>query len=749
MNDQPGHTKSSRVPGLYRLNVAERRRRLADMQIITQADVRLLESMRGGLTPEAADRMVENVIGVAGLPLAIAPNFLIGGREVVVPMAVEEPSIVAALSSAARLVRESGGFAVQADEPLLAGQLHLVGTDDADAAAGKLRAAEAEIIERANSLQPNMVARGGGVRRIDVRALSLPDGRPLVVLHLHADTRDAMGANQVNTLCEGVATLVESITAGRVHLRILSNLTDGALVTARCRIPVERLGEQGEQVRDAIVLANDIALADPYRAVTHNKGIMNGVDPVAIATGNDWRAIEAAAHAWASRDGRYRALTRWQTDQDGALSGELTLPLKTGIVGGTLRANPVARFALRLLDVHTAKELSGVLCAVGLAQNLSALKALATDGIQRGHMTLHARSVVSAAGAPPEHFDRVVNELVASGEIKPWKASELIHAVAEETREQEEAFLAEASSGAGKVILLGEHAAVYGRHALAAPLPLAVHAVAREQGDTLRLRVPEWDVDRAIDSDAPDDNLLDACLRLAVRELEVAERGIDIMLRPHLPPAMGLGGSAAIAVAVVRALDRCFRLGLDDVAVNALAFECEKLAHGTPSGVDNTVATYSRTLLYRREPPVNRFVDTGELPLVVAMSEVRSLTSDMVSRVRAGYERDKKRYTRLFDEIDQLTLESVHALERGQPEELGYRMDICQGILNALGVSAPVLEKMIGIARDAGAHGAKLTGAGGGGSIVAYCPDGTGAVAEALENAGFRTLQLHGDRGEA
>ncbi|MEJ2602106.1 MAG: hydroxymethylglutaryl-CoA reductase, degradative [Gammaproteobacteria bacterium] len=749
MNDHPSNTRSSRVPGLYRLNVAERRRRLADMGIITQEDVRLLESMRGGLTPEAADRMIENVIGVAGLPLAIAPNFLIDGHERVVPMAVEEPSIVAALSSAARLVRESGGFAVQAQDPLLAGQLHIVGVDDAEAATAKLRAAEDDIVSFANGLQPNMVARGGGVRRIGLRSMALPDGSPLVVLHLEADTRDAMGANQVNTLCEGVAGMVERLTGGRVHLRILSNLTDGALVTASCSIPVDRLGEEGTRVRDAIVLANDIAIADPYRAATHNKGIMNGVDAVAIATGNDWRAIEAAAHAWASRDGRYSALTRWRTDEAGNLSGELTLPLKTGIVGGTLRANPVAAFALRLLEVHSARELSGILCAVGLAQNLSALKALATDGIQRGHMTLHARSVVAAAGAPPEHFDRVVTELVASGEIKPWKATELVNTVTEETREQEEAFLAEASSGAGKVILLGEHAVVYGRHALAAPLPLAVHALAQERGDSLRLRVPEWDVDRAIDPHAPDDNLLDACLRLAVRQLRVDDRGIDIMLRPHLPPAMGLGGSAAIAVAVVRSLDRCFRLGLDDEAVNELAFECEKLAHGTPSGVDNTVATYSRTLLYRREPPVNRFVDVGDLPLVVAMSEVRSLTSDMVRRVRTGYERDRARFTRLFDEIDQLVLESVEALEQGRPEELGFRMDVCQGILNALGVSAPVLEKMIGIARDAGAHGAKLTGAGGGGSIVAFCPDGTGPVAEALENAGFRTLQLHGDRGEA
>ncbi len=747
MND--GHRKkSSRVPGLYRLNVAERRRRLADLQLITQDDVRLLESMRGGLTPEAADRMVENVIGVAGLPLAIAPNFVIAGREVVVPMAVEEPSIVAALSSAARLVRGGGGFDVRSDDSLLAGQLHIVDLDDVDAAADRLAAAEQEIVALADSLQPNMVARGGGVRGVVLRRLELPSGTPFLALHLEADTRDAMGANQINTLCEGVAGLVERITGGRVHLKILSNLTDKSLVTAACRIPLASLGEDGEAIGDGIVLANDIARVDPYRAVTHNKGIMNGIDPVAIATGNDWRAIEAAAHAWACRDGCYRALTRWQVDARGDLLGELTLPLKTGIVGGTLKANPVAAFALRLLDVASARELSGVMCAVGLAQNLSALKALATDGIQRGHMTLHARSVVAAAGAPPEHFDRVVTELVASGEIKPWKATQLIDRMTRETREQEEAFLREASSGAGKVILLGEHAAVYGRHALAAPLPLAVHALARESGDTIRLRVPEWDVDSVIDPEVPDDNLLHACLRLAVRELGVAGRGIDIMLRPHLPPAMGLGGSAAIAVAVVRALDRCFALGLDDDAVNRLAFECEKLAHGTPSGVDNTVATFSRTLLYRSDPPVRRFVAVGELPLVVAMSEVRSLTSDMVQRVRNGYERDPARFTRLFDEIDELTLESVEALEQGRLEELGFRMDICQGILNALGVSAPVLEKMIGIARDAGARGAKLTGAGGGGSIVALCPEGTASVADALENAGFRCLRLDHGRGE-
>ena len=382
--------------------------------------------------------MIENVVGVFGLPFAIAPNFLINRKDYVVPMVVEEPSIVAGVSGAAKLFRHRGGFSVTSTESLLIGQVQLTNVEDPDQALQSLDDAKESLTEFANSLQPNLLARGGGVRDIELFKHRLSSGEWIVVLHLLVDTCDAMGANVVNTLCEGIACRIEEICGATVGLRILSNLADRALVTARGEIALELLARDGhaaEEVRDAIVRANDFANVDPYRAATHNKGIMNGIDAVAIATGNDWRAIEAGAHAFAVRDGAYKSMTNWSVSRNGDLFGEITLPLKVGIVGGSLESNPGAKLGLKICGASSATELAAVIASAGLAQNFAALNALASDGIQKGHMSLHARSVAVAAGVPDEVFDQVVSRMISSGDIKTWKAAALANELAIDGRQ--------------------------------------------------------------------------------------------------------------------------------------------------------------------------------------------------------------------------------------------------------------------------------------------------------------------------
>jgi hydroxymethylglutaryl-CoA reductase len=446
----------SRIKGFYKLSVTERIDELASGGWLTAGDAENLRQGRFTLLPTIADRMVENVVGVFGLPLAVAPNFAVNGRDYLVPLVVEEPSIVAGTSKSALLARKAGGFTSTCDDSLLIGQVHISDIDDVDAAIAKIEAARKDIIAQGNTVHPRLVQRGGGVMDIEVRRLSLADGNEAIAVHMLVDTRDAMGANLVNSICEVVAPAISDICGGNVALRILSNLADRSLVTACVQFNLS------DEVRDGVVLASEIACADPYRAATHNKGIMNGIDALAIATGNDWRAIEAGAHAYAARDGQYRPLATWSVGDDGDLVGEICIPLKVGSVGGNLDANRGAALGLALCGVESATELAELMAAVGLAQNFAALHALATSGIQQGHMKLHARSVASSAGVPDELFDEVVDELISGGEIKAWKAQQI---VAEKRGVESE--IAPDGIAAGKVILLGEHAVVYGKHALA------------------------------------------------------------------------------------------------------------------------------------------------------------------------------------------------------------------------------------------------------------------------------------------
>jgi hydroxymethylglutaryl-CoA reductase len=687
--------------------------------------------------------MIENVIGVLGLPVGLGLNFLVNGKDYVVPLSVEEPSIVAGLSAAARTARLSGGFEASTTDPILIGQVQVVNLDDPERRKQELLDRSEEILNLANSLHPKMLGRGGGAKDIEVFLHQAPeDGQQMLVLHLLVDTRDAMGANVVNGMCEGVASLIETISGGKVFLRILSNLTDRALVRVRARIPIQNLevkGFSGDQVRDGIILANDLARVDPYRATTHNKGIMNGVDAVAIATGNDFRAIEAAAHAYAARDGQYRALTRWYRSDAGDLVGEIEMPMKVGTVGGSLETNPTVRINHRLLGSPNAAELASVMGAVGLAQNYAALRALTTSGIQQNHMTLHARSVASTAQVPEEHFDTVVDALIESGDIKVWNAQEILKRVQNNTAVAHGP--EPRSYASGKIILLGEHAVVYGRPALAAPIPLAVEARVVDSADTVLL-IPRWGIEQRVPPMSENPQGVTGVLALLLERLDLASRSLTIEAFPNVPRAMGLGGSSALAVAVIRALSNHFKLDLSDERVNELAFECERAVHGTPSGVDNTIATYGSTLLFENKgaPSFQEVRPARSVSIAIGISGKESLTATTVARVRRAWERQPQRYERIFDQIGDLTRAGTEALQDGAYQELGELMNLCHGYLNALQVSTPELEELIHIARRCGAVGAKLTGGGGGGSVIALCPDGADDVVEAMQNSGFEAL---------
>jgi len=385
-------------------------------------EARLLANT-GGLPAEVADRMIENVVGGITYPMGIAVNFKVNGKDYLVPMALEEPSVVAAASNAAKMARAKGGFKVTNTGPLMIGQIQVVDVKDPQGAKSKLLGKKAEILKKANDQDPMLVSLGGGAKELNVKVLATIKG-PMVVPELIVNTGDAMGANAVNTMAEAVAPMVEEITGGRVFLRIISNLADRRLVKATAVFDKEAVG--GEAAVDGVVYAYAFADADPYRCATHNKGIMNGVIAVAIACGQDIRALEAGAHSYASRSGKYKPLTTWEKDVNGDLVGRLEMPMAVGLVGGAAKTHPAARAALRILGVKTATELAEVMAAVGLAQNFAALKALATEGIQRGHMKLHARNIAVSAGAAGKMVDIVANRMVEEKKIRFDRAKELV-----------------------------------------------------------------------------------------------------------------------------------------------------------------------------------------------------------------------------------------------------------------------------------------------------------------------------------
>jgi len=419
---------SSQSQKFYQLTPEERRQWLNQNANIDRAALDAFAD-KSGLTLDQADHMIENVIGMYALPVGVAQHFIVNGREVLVPMVIEEPSVVAGASFMAKLARTKGGFTASTTLPEMIGQIQILDVQDMEKARQAILAQKADLLAEAVHFDPVLVSHGGGPRDIEVRIIQESPIGSFLVLHLIYDVRDAMGANAINTALERLAPRIQSISGGRVHLRILSNLADRRLARVKATFALEQLAFDqfpAKTVRDGIIDAWAFAAADPYRAATHNKGIMNGIDAVVIATGNDWRAIEAGAHAYAARGGRYTSLSTWGKDDDGNLVGELELPMAVGIVGGATRVHPGAQSALKLMGVSSAAELAEIIVSVGLAQNLAALRALATEGIQRGHMSLHARQVAISAGAQGEQIDRVADQMVAEKAVRVDRALELL-----------------------------------------------------------------------------------------------------------------------------------------------------------------------------------------------------------------------------------------------------------------------------------------------------------------------------------
>lgn len=414
--------KTSMISGFYKLKPKERLEIVKRFAELTNEEAALLCNT-GSLPLDLADRMIENVVGTFPVPLAIAVNFLINNKQYLIPMAIEEPSVVAAASYAAKMVRDGGGFFTTSTPPIMIGQIQAVGIEDPYAARMRIMQAKEEILKKANDQDPVLTSVDGGAKDLDAKIINTTEG-PMLITELYIDCRDAMGGNAVNTMAEAVAPLIERITGGRVYLRIISNLATKRLVRAWCVVPKQSVG--GEKVVNGIVNAYAFAAADPYRAATHNKGILNGIIGVVVATCNDHRAIEAGAHSYAVKEGHYTALSIWEKNKNGDLVGSIELPMAVGLIGGAMRTHPIAKIALKILGVKTANEFGEVLAAVGLAQNLGALRALANEGIQRGHMTLHAKNIAVAAGASGEMIDMVAEKMVSERKIRIDRAKEII-----------------------------------------------------------------------------------------------------------------------------------------------------------------------------------------------------------------------------------------------------------------------------------------------------------------------------------
>ncbi|MEM8530448.1 MAG: hydroxymethylglutaryl-CoA reductase, degradative [Chloroflexota bacterium] len=424
--------RNSRLKGFYQLNPFERLQQVKMFDGLNDDDLRMLHGGNGALSVERADKMIENVIGTFNLPFGIATNFLINGRDTLIPMVVEEPSIVAGASYAAKLIREGGGFHTSSTDPLMIGQVQLVGLDDFEQATNTILSRKADILEIANRQSTSLSSLGGGAKEVEINTIEQSPMGPMLIVHLIVDCRDAMGANAINSMAEAVAPLLEQISGGRAYLRILSNLTDRRRSCVRVVVPPHALardGLSGEEIIEGILWAYAFAATDPYRATTHNKGILNGIDPVLIATGNDWRAIEAGAHAYAARNGQYTSMSVWERGHEGNLVGTLELPIAVGVVGGATKVHPAAQAALKLLNVKQAHELAEICLCAGLASNLAAMRALATEGIQRGHMSLHARQIAMAVGAQGPEVDELTRRMIEDKLIKPAHAEGLLEQI--------------------------------------------------------------------------------------------------------------------------------------------------------------------------------------------------------------------------------------------------------------------------------------------------------------------------------
>ena len=718
---------SSRIPGFYRLSVEQRLALLARDCGLTEQEIGLLRSGTA-LKVDQAVNMVENAIGVLGLPLGIVPNYLVDGREYLIPMAIEEASVIAAASKAGRLIHQAGGFTTVVDKPVMIGQVQVVHTENAETARSRIQSDRAEILRQANDSIPRMVARGGGAIDLEVRVMDGgPDVNEMVIVNILFDVRDAMGANTINHACEAVAPHIGRLTGGRVNLKIVSNLADRRLARAEFRLPFEKLADgrlSGREVAQRLVEASRFAWADPYRAATHNKGIFNGLCAAALSLGQDWRAIEAGAHAYAAHDGQYRSLATFEIE-DRKLVGSIELPLQVGLVGGAVDAHPGFKILHKVSGINSSRDLSGVLASVGLGQCFAACLALCTDGIQKGHMALHARSVALSVGVPADQVDRVAGEMIRRGQVRA--------AVAESILSEADGYrgrpgygqepLAEAFAS-GKVVLFGEHAVVYNQPGITTTIQPGLRVRILPDPDGPRFLTPHFQEVFPVPSGNPDFSVFSKAAVAAMKRYGVDKDPIAIDIESELVPGMGLGSSAAFSVALCKALRQYKHIESGRQWHNGLfndVQDLESFFHGNPSGID-AATILSGGVLWFRKGPQREIVPmrlSSQVCGIVCVVEPGASTRELVEKVRLRRDKDPDGIEAIMREIGEITVDAGIALGAGDLAEAGSMMFRNHDLLVKLGVSTPGLDAAVHLLLDRGVLGAKLTGSGGGGAVVA------------------------------
>jgi len=717
---------SSRVPGFYRLPVEQRLAFLARSFNLSEKEI---SELRNGdsLRIEHAVNLVENAVGVFGVPLGLGLNFFIDGHEHIIPLAIEEASIIAAASRAALMIRAGGGFSTEVDEPIAIGQVQVLDLDDPKRAAGAIDRNKQRIIDAANISQPRMVARGGGMRNLEPRIIDGGDVGKMLVIHLHIDVREAMGANAVSAVCETVAPLIQEITGGRVNLRILSNLADRRLARARFAIPFEHLATgayTGERVARFMVEADRLAHVDPYRAATHNKGIFNGICAAALALGQDWRAIEAGGHAYAARDGQYRGLTAYAVENK-CLVGSIELPLQVGWVGGAIKSHPGVRTMQKISGITSSKQLAGVLAAVGLGQNFAALHALCTDGIQKGHMALHARSVALSVGVPSDEVEMVAGEMIRRGEIKVAAAETIYNEMhnAARPRLQDESLPVEVFAP-GKVVLFGEHATVYNYPGITCALDIGMKIRIKRDPDGPRFLKPHYKQVFPVEGTDIEVRRFSRAVELALSIYGLQKEPIAIEVESDLVPGMGLGSSAAFSTSLCRALSKYKgedTSGFFDPELFKKVQQLEAIFHGHPSGMDAATVLSGGVLWFRKGPPreILPIRMAHYMTGLICLVEPGASTIELVQKVKDRRRRDPETIDGILKQIGELTVDAGIALGTGDSVELGRLMFKNHELLARLGVSTPALDQAIEILLDHNVLGAKLTGSGGGGAVIA------------------------------
>ncbi len=715
------------MPGFYRLPVEQRLAFLARSYNLSEKEIAELRNGQA-LKVEHAVNLVENAVGIFGIPLGLGLNFYIDGREHIVPMAIEEASIIAAASRAALMIRSGGGFHTQVDEPVMIGQVQVMEIDNPDEAESIIQQNKTEIIREANIPHPRMLTRGGGVFDLETKIVDGGEdvGRMLVI-HLLFDVREAMGANAVSGACEAIGPLIEKITGGRVNLRILSNLADKRMARAEFALPIEKLATRdmtGEQVAKYIVEADRLAYNDPYRAATHNKGVFNGLCAAALALGQDWRAIEAGGHAYASRDGKYRGLTRY-TIKGNFLKGELSLPLQVGWVGGAIKSHPGIKTLQKISGIENARQLAGVLVAVGLGQNFAALNALCTDGIQKGHMALHARSVALSVGVPADEVEEVANAMIRRGEIKVAAAEEIYQGMLNSPRPKpKKEILPVEAFAPGKVVLFGEHATVYGYPGITTALNIGLKVKISHDPDGPRFLKPKYKQVFTVTGTDLDVQRFSKAVELALATYGLENEPLAIEVESDLVPGMGLGSSATFSTALCKALAK-YKGGevpehFDFNLFNKVQ-KLEAIFHGHPSGMDAATVLSNTVIWFRKGPPreILPLKMSHYMTGLVCLVEPGASTADIVQSVKNKRMRNPEYIDNIMQEIGSLTVDAGIALGTGDPKELGKLMFRNHELLSKLGVSTPALDDAVETLLEHGVLGAKLTGSGGGGAVIA------------------------------